>query len=80
MQVMLFKNLKDELKKPNRRRWLNLIDDLRAIGSGFDLNRLGKIYRTDKNIGHYYTPHYRNHFKRFKYKRVRLSGNWSRRI
>ena len=69
---MLFKNLKDELKKPNRRRWLNLIDDLRAIGSGFDLNRLGKIYRTDKNIGHYYTPHYRNHFKRFKFKRIRL--------
>ena len=69
---MLIERLKRELKKPSRKKLLNIIDDLRAFGFGKDLNRLGKIYRTDKIVGHCYTPHYRNHFKKFKYKKIKL--------
>ena len=63
---------KRELLKPSRRKLLNFLDDLRAIGSGNNLSRLGKIYRTDKIGGHFYTTHYELHFKKFRNKKINL--------
>lgn len=69
---MLKEILKRELKKPSRRRLLNLLDNIRAIGLGLNLSRLGKIYRSDKIGGHSYTVHYELHLKKFKYRRINL--------
>jgi demethylmacrocin O-methyltransferase len=35
-----------------------------------NLTTLAKIYRSDKCGRHFYTPHYQNHFKKFRYKRI----------
>ena len=37
-----------------------------------NLDRLGRIYKTDKVGAHFYTPYYSLHFQKFKYKRVNL--------
>lgn len=39
---------------------------------GRNLTKLAIIYNTDKWGGHYYTPHYQSHLKRFKYKKINL--------
>jgi hypothetical protein len=54
------------------RKLRDLVTDVRAIGSGSNLNRLGKIYRTDKGGLHSYTRHYMTHLKKYKYKRIKL--------
>lgn len=69
---MIIKFLKKTLSVSNRRKLRNLSQDIRAIGFGRNLNKLGKIYGTDKVGGHTYTPHYMTHLKRFKYKRINL--------
>ncbi len=66
------KILNRELKKPSNREFLKLFDDIRALGSGFNLQRLGKIYRSDKSVGHSYTKHYQKHLRRFKFKKIKL--------
>jgi demethylmacrocin O-methyltransferase len=60
------------IQSPLARKVINFIDDVQATFFCRNLNRLAKIYRTDKYGTHYYTQHYQTHFKRFKYKRVRL--------
>ncbi len=64
--------LKKKLAKSTKRKMQNFIDDVKAIGFGFNLNKLGRIYRTDKALTHNYTPHYRTHLRRFKFKRINL--------
>jgi len=56
----------------SRRKLRNLINDIKAIGSGKNLNKLGKIYGTDKKGTHFYTSHYMTHLERFKYRRINL--------
>ncbi|MGY5850381.1 class I SAM-dependent methyltransferase [Salegentibacter sp. F14] len=70
---MKLKNIiKEEFKKPSRKRLLNSLDDLRALFFRNNLNRLAKIYRTDKGIGHSYVQHYQNHFKGLRLKKIKL--------
>ncbi len=64
--------LKKNLSRSSKRKLLNLIADIKAFGPGFNLDRLGKIYRTDKAGSHSYTPHYQAHLKKFKFKRINL--------
>jgi len=64
--------LKKELKKPSRKKILNFIDDFRALPCRNNLCKLARIYRSDKVTGHNYTPHYENHLKKFKNKRINL--------
>lgn len=60
---------KEELKQ---HRWLlKLIDNIRSLGQK-DLNKLGRIYRTDKVGSHFYTPHYSNHFRPYRRKKINL--------
>jgi cephalosporin hydroxylase len=48
------------------------VEELRALGRGHDLDRLGRIYGTDKVGHHTYTPHYRHHFRPLRFRRLRL--------
>ena len=64
--------LRNNLSIKNRRILKNLYDDFRAIGSTYNLDRLGTIYGTDKNGIHSYTQHYNTHFRSLKYKRMNI--------
>ena len=54
------------------RKIKNFVNDIRATGKGSDLNKLGKIYRTDKIQGHNYAPHYMFHFEQYRHKKINL--------
>lgn len=48
---------------------------LRSLNSRLyfnNLNKLALIHKTDKYGYHFYTPHYHEHFKKFKYKKIKL--------
>lgn len=69
----MIKNIfKKKLAITSKRKLRNFIDDMKAIGMGDNLDKLGKIYKTDKIGDHFYTPHYKTHLKLFKYRRINL--------
>ena len=61
-----------KLSTTSRRKLRNLINDIKAIGLGKNLDKLGKIYGTDKKGSHLYTTHYMTHLERFRYRRINL--------
>ena len=61
-----------KLSKKQRIKLGNYYNDFKAILWGHNLNKLAKIYGTDKWGGHWYTPHYKLHLKKFKYRRIKL--------
>ena len=61
----------DRLRKI-KNQILNPIHEIRAKDDTNDLDKLGKIYGTDKIGTHYYTPHYNLHFDRFRDKKINL--------
>lgn len=69
---MIKEYLIKKLSDSNRRRVRNLLHDIKTIGLGHNLNKLGYIYGTDKIGEHFYTPHYKTHFRKFKYKKINL--------
>ncbi|MCX6785482.1 MAG: class I SAM-dependent methyltransferase [Candidatus Komeilibacteria bacterium] len=69
---MIKELLKKKLAAATKRKIRNFIQDIKAFGRGRDLNKLGRIYGTDKIGEHFYTPHYMTHLRRFKYKRINL--------
>lgn len=69
---MIKKKIKNKLSKKSKRLIRNFINDFKALGNGKNLNKLGKIYKTDKIGGHFYTQHYQLHFEKFKYKKINL--------
>ncbi len=38
----------------------------------FNLNKLARIYKSDKRGTHFYTQHYAKHFGKYKFKRIKL--------
>ena len=69
---MIKEFFKKNLSVSSKRKIRNFIDDIRAIGLGFNLDKLGKIYRTDKIGSHYYTTIYRLHLKKMKFRKINL--------
>lgn len=69
---MIREYLKENLSIKNKKKIRNFLNDLKAIGKGSNLNRLGEIYGTDKVGDHNYTECYSHHFKKFKYKKIKL--------
>jgi hypothetical protein len=69
---MIKEYLKRNLSTPSRRKLRKVVDNVRAFGLGMNLDRLGRIYRTDKSGLHFYTHHYQTHFRKFKFKRINL--------
>lgn len=67
---MIVDYLKKRVSKSLRLR--RIVDNIKSIGSGNNLSRLGIIYRTDKMGQHFYTTHYQTHLKKFKYKKINL--------
>lgn len=65
-------NLRQKLDDKQQLRLGRIVNKLRSIGSGFNLNKLAIIYGSDKFGGHEYTPHYMTHLKKFKFKRIKL--------
>jgi hypothetical protein len=61
----------DRLRKI-KNQILNPIKEIRAIDSRDDLDKLGKIYGTDKAGNHSYTTHYQLHFDRFRDKKINM--------
>jgi hypothetical protein len=50
----------------------NTVRDIMALGHGKNLSKLAKVYNTDKFRGHYYAPHYQDHFRKFRNKEIKL--------
>lgn len=70
---MIKKFLKKRLSISSKRKIRNLAQNIiKVLAIGFDLNRLGTLYGTDKIGGHFYTTHYMTHLNKFKYKRINL--------
>jgi demethylmacrocin O-methyltransferase len=72
MKTMMIDSIKKRLTITTKRKLRNLLNDFRAIGSGYNLEKLGRIYRTDKSGSHNYTSIYRFHLKKMKFRRIKL--------
>ena len=64
--------LPDSKKRSLKKKVRKFIDDFKTIGNGADLNLLAKVYRTDKNGAHFYTPNYKTHLQKYRSKRINL--------
>jgi hypothetical protein len=64
--------LRNNLSVRAKHKLRNIKDDFRAIGLGNDLEKLGKVYKTDKVGNHSYAPHYMLHLQKFKFKKTNL--------
>jgi len=58
--------------KKIRNKILNPVNEMRAKNVSEDLDKLARIYGTDKIGTHYYTPLYKLHFERFRDKKINL--------
>ncbi|MEP6260731.1 MAG: class I SAM-dependent methyltransferase [Gillisia sp.] len=61
-----------EFNKKFKKKFLRIKTFLRSIFYFNNLDQLGKIFKTDKIDGHFYTPHYKTHFRKFKFKKIQL--------
>ncbi|WKD86887.1 Mycinamicin VI 2''-O-methyltransferase [Polaribacter huanghezhanensis] len=69
---MIKRLLKQNLSNSSKRKLRNHVNDFKAVFFCGNLNKLGKIYGTDKIGGHFYTPHYMTHLKKFRLKKINL--------
>ena len=69
---MLRESIKKNFSYKQRRKIRQLINNIKAIGSWNNLNRIAEIYGSETWGSHFYTPHYKLHLGRFKYRRVKL--------
>ena len=65
---MIKRLLKKNLSNSSTRKLRNYVNDFKAVFLGGNLNKIGKIYGTDKIGEHFYTPHYMTHLKKFRFK------------
>lgn len=70
--MSIFVNFFDRIDFKRRRKIIRLINRLRTITKAGDLNYLAVIYKTDKWGKHFYTPHYKFHFSKFRNKKINL--------
>jgi len=69
---MIKEIIKNKLSEASWRKLKRLVNDIEALFAAGDLNKLGKIYATDKVSGHNYGPHYMTHLKKFRFKKINL--------
>ena len=69
---MIREFIERHFSKNQRRKVRNFLSDLRALFIISDLNKLARIYKTDKWGEHSYTPHYKTHLKKYRFKRINL--------
>lgn len=68
--------IKTYLKKntsPKQFRFIKSVSQgILALPVGFNLKILARIYKSDKWGAHYYAKHYQDHFRKFKFKKIKL--------
>ena len=69
---MIKSTLKRTLKKEYYKQVKNKYLWLLSLPFGFNLTMLARIYKSDKWGKHYYAKHYQTHFRKYKFKRVKL--------
>ena len=69
---MIKEYFKKKLSVSKKRKLQNLIEDIKTLFYGNNLDKLAKIYQTDKFGLHFYTPHYKFHLKKLKYRKINL--------
>ncbi|MFN7014545.1 MAG: class I SAM-dependent methyltransferase [Bacteroidia bacterium] len=69
---MLQEFIEKNFSKSFRRKVRNFLNDIRASFVPGNLNKLARIYKTDKWGEHFYTPHYMTHLKNYRFQRVNL--------
>lgn len=72
IKKIISSTIPDSKKRGLKKKLRKFIDDLKTFGNGANLNRLAKIYRTDKNGVHFYTPNYMTHLHKHRLKRINL--------
>ena len=70
--MSLKESLKNKLTDSQRKKIRSVINFVKSIGRGNNLTYLAKIYKSDKWGWHSYTRHYAQHFRKFRYKRIKL--------
>lgn len=69
---MIKEIIKRSLSAASLRKLKSFVADSKAFLAGGNLNKLGRIYATDKVTAHNYGTHYMTHLKRFRHKRINL--------
>ena len=64
--------LKNKLSPKIFHRFKSIYLRILSLPFGHNLNKLAQIYKCDKWGQHFYTPHYQTHFRKFKYKKIKL--------
>lgn len=64
--------LKKLFRKNTRRTIRRNLNLLKSLLHWNNLDEIGRIYETDKIVGHHYTQHYSNHLKKMRYKKINL--------
>jgi len=79
IRKFLKNNLSPKSKRKIRKFYKNVEQDSKRKKKFFksifytnNLDQLGKIYKTDKIGSHFYTQHYKTHFRKFKFKKIHL--------
>ncbi|MFY0714765.1 class I SAM-dependent methyltransferase [Seonamhaeicola sp. NFXS20] len=65
----MLNTLKNNLSYKQKLKIKYKIRYLKAFLYPFNLSKIARIHKTDKYGYHFYTPHYQNHFKTYKFKR-----------
>lgn len=68
----MFDNLKKQFTLKKRLKIKYHLRHLKALTFPYNLSKMALIHKTDKYGYHFYTPHYQNHFKKFKFKKIKL--------
>jgi len=64
--------LKKKLSLQKRLKIKYKLRHLKALAFPFNLSKMVLIHKTDKYGYHFYTPHYQKHFKKYKFKKIKL--------
>ena len=72
IQGFIKKIIYDSKSDHQKLKLKRLINNIQSLTCKDNLNKLARVYGTDKWGAHSYTPHYQTHFKKFKNKKINL--------
>ena len=68
----MLRTIKEYISYQKRLKIKYRLRAFKAFWFPFNLSKIARIHKTDKFGYHFYTPHYQNHFKRYKFKNNRI--------
>ena len=69
---MFVKKIKSKFTSDQKTFVKNILNNIAGYFVSNNLTLLAKIYESDKWGNHFYTPHYQSHFKKYRYKKIKL--------